>query len=299
MMLDSRVNILRWDDHPPFAQLGEPWELDDSQNFDEILEAYRREMFGGGRSADGHNRDYLLGMVERYEDLVRIFDGVPGNDLVLPRLHKFMQSRHRTPRQVLTRDEAVRLAHEQLEVLFDCMQHRLNTPERWLKPHLVEAIEIYRERLARLQIRAVDSTSATSGAIQFGKNGAGTGDSAREDLAFSREELGLRGRAGLVKRATTAIFPFTNLTLVQGLENEASTLEPVVWNLLRELVSGLTDFGYNELTGHILAPILHDRFDSEPFYRMWEGGASLWIGTDAIEVRTDWAPRWPNARYVD
>ena len=299
MTISVKAGELTWDGHPPFAPLGEPWQLGDGQNVDEIVEAYRKEMSGVGRSDDRHNRDYLLGMVERYEGLVRIFDGVPGNDLVLPRLHNFMQSRHRTPRQVLTPDDAVGLAQQQLEVLFDCMQHRLDTPQRWLKPHLVEAIETYRERLERLQIRAVDSTSATSDAIQFGKKGTGGGDSAREGLAFSREELGVRGRAGLVERATTAIFPFTNLTLVQGLGNETSTLEPAVWNLLRELVSGLTDFGYEELTDHILAPILRDRFDGEPFYRLWEGGASMWIGTDAIEVRTDWAQRWPNSRYLD
>ncbi len=303
-MTGSRVNVLKWDDYPPSAALGEPWQLAEGESIEHIVEMYRRQLGDDTSTSAAYSSTYVLNMIERHDQLLELFDGVPGSDLVLPRLHQFMQIRHRTPQQRLTPTEAVKLAD-------DHMAEFANAAHRWLdraskarglpdeerRLTAIQAVETFRERLLNLDIRWVDGASATTNAVEF--DGVSVSESWRstDDLAFSKAELS--GTSGLVQRASMLISPLaSNLGLRSALGETGSKFDPEVWHGLTNLIRGLSK-QYELLLCHILAPVITNSFDGEPFYRLWEGGASMWIGTDAIEVRTDWAQRWPNSRYLD
>ena len=44
--------------------------------------------------------------------------------------------------------------------------------------------------------------------------------------------------------------------------------------------------------GWCLAPLHKASFDLDAYFELWSGGASLWVGREAIEVRTDYAVRF-------
>ena len=209
----------------------------------------------GGEDLDRGIFVGLLAWVEDRGQLERLFAGLDGADEVVSRCDQF-----------LARTSAVELDEDDLEEL--ALRHL--------------------EELLALSKRRRDEGSATVAAFEALVDVAIEVDDAASDDLFRLDGTGY----GVVPAEVSewAELSKAHLDLIQIEDSELISAEisgagPSSWQGEQGAVlSAVQDL--RAVGAWLLAPVASWEFDFEPAFRLWEAGASLFLGADGVEVVT-------------
>jgi len=259
-----------------------------------LVEELRLERSGG--PAVRMQREFMLQMVSRREHLAALFGEVEGFGPVVDRVDEFLRRRIRGPERVLSPAEAVELAERHQEAFrvahaaygeaYDGLSDRWG----WTAPSFFEPTKM----LCDLDVVWVDAESASRPVLEW------AGDFLRMPWHPERptdEELAEWSLIGSeAELQAQGFFDLGQLNPL-GAEDPESLRGTPDFELGYELRESLHFMNqrYVDWPGTwCLAPVRASGclFDLDAYFELWSGGASLWVGREAIEVRTDYAVRF-------
>jgi len=267
---------------------------------DALVESMAVERAGGSAPVDGPGRgEFMLSSVTRREHLVGMFGGVEGFGPVVDRVHEFLRRRIRGPERVLSpaealelakrHQEAFRAAHVAYREAYDKLpdlKRLVATDPSFFEPTLV---------LADLDVVWVDAESGGRPVLEW------AGDNLRVPWYPERPSAAEIAEWSLAGSSEEDLmsngFQDLNTSLFRdGGDGRSESLRRTLdFRLVDDLREALFTINQNYIEwpgGWCLAPLHKASFDLDPYFELWSGGASLWVGRDAIEVRTDYAVRF-------